>query len=179
MIRTRSTSSKGSKKKKKSRFRVSMMSRILGSPSSEREISSSVDAAKTTEKATASSASTKSKQASEEEDVFAGVDDVSSKQQQPFDESENKNVPNALEVESISMMKRSCSASQMSDLSESVYSTSKKESDINAQPGALASLLDKSPARPSPDGASNRPSLLQEGLYQSEPYRFEPNTLSY
>jgi len=154
-----STSSKGSKKKKKSRFRVSMMSRILGSPSSEREISSSVDAAKTTEKATASSSSTKSKQASEEEDVFAGVDDVSSKQQQPFDESENKNVPNALEVESISMMKRSCSASQMSDLSESVYSTSKKESDINAQPGALASLLDKSPARPSPDGASNRPSL--------------------
>eukprot|EP00536_Pseudo-nitzschia_multiseries_P012983 jgi/Psemu1/309573/fgenesh1_kg.528_\ len=110
-----------------------MLSRIRGSSPTEKEISPPADVAKI-EKNTASSSGTtaRNKQCNEDEDVFAGVEDLSSKHQREVDAAETKNEPNSLQVENISM-KRSCSASQLSDLSESVY----KASDDDAEEAAV------------------------------------------
>lgn len=141
---------KNPKKKKKNRFRVSMMSRIRGSASTEKEVPSSHDAAKTetsNKSVISSGASIRSKQSVE--DVFEGVEDVSSQQQQ-LGKADKHDQPNdAVEMEKFSMKR---SGSQMSDLSESVYSASKKESDDDAEEAGLRA---KNPAAPSANVPAN------------------------
>jgi len=104
---------------KKSKFRVTMMSRIRGSSYKKEQQPLSHD-----QVANKSGRTSIASKADSTEDVFAGVDEGSQKQQQQCDMVENRRRP--LNLQDISIER---SASHMSDLSESVYTAKKKYDD--------------------------------------------------
>jgi len=104
---------------KKSKFRVTMRSRIRGSSYKKEQEPLSHD-----QVANKSGRTSRTSKADSTEDVFAGVDEGSQKQQQQCDMADSRRRP--LNLQDISIER---SASHMSDLSESVYTAKKKYDD--------------------------------------------------
>ncbi|VEU43123.1 unnamed protein product [Pseudo-nitzschia multistriata] len=149
-----SSGCKGFKNKKINLFRLSRMNRIRGSNSIEKEAKSSREKTKTKSRKNASTRASIFSKSSAEEDVFEGVEDISSvEQEQQFSMHEKWD---SLRVENISIKG---SASHVSDLSESVYSSSQKGTEDEVEEESVQ-LKTKNIIKPFPIPTNESPATV-------------------